>query len=47
MKKLYIYTNCIVDVRSIPYSKNASQFNSDQIKNFLNENNMYYIFMGK
>jgi len=36
----------IVDVRSTPYSKFASQFNKENIKHYLNENNIYYIFMG-
>jgi uncharacterized protein (DUF488 family) len=39
--------NCVVDVRSTPYSKYASQFNSEQLKKFLKENDMHYIFMGK
>lgn len=36
----------IVDVRSIPYSKFASQFNRETLKNYLKENNIYYIYMG-
>ena len=39
--------NCVVDVRSTPYSKYASQFNTNQLNNILKENNIYYIFMGK
>lgn len=39
--------NCLVDVRSTPYSRYASQFNSEQLKKFLKENDMHYIFMGK
>ena len=36
----------IVDVRSIPYSKFASQFNKETLKHYLKENNIYYIYMG-
>ena len=39
--------NCIVDVRSIPFSKICSQFNEENIKHFLKQNGIYYIFMGK
>jgi uncharacterized protein (DUF488 family) len=39
--------NCIVDVRSMPYSKYVPQFNKEEIKKFLNSNAIYYIFMGK
>lgn len=39
--------NCIVDVRSTPYSKYVSQFNKKEIKKFLNQNGIYYIFLGK
>ena len=39
--------NCIVDVRSIPYSKYASQFNKEEIKRFLKNRSIYYVFMGK
>ena len=38
--------NCIVDVRSTPYSKYASEFNTNQLKNVLNKNDIHYIFMG-
>lgn len=38
--------NCVVDVRSVPYSKYVPQFNSKQLRNFLKKNNIYYIFMG-
>ena len=38
--------NTIVDVRSIPYSKFASQYNREYLKAYLRENNIYYIFMG-
>jgi len=39
--------NCIVDVRSTPYSKYVPQFNREEIKKFLNEKSLYYILMGK
>ena len=44
LKKYYI--NCVIDVRSTPYSKYAPQFNLNEIKNELNKNEIYYIFMG-
>lgn len=43
----YYNINCIVDVRSIPYSKYVPQFNKEEIKKFLKLNSIYYIFMGK
>ncbi|MBL0722074.1 MAG: DUF488 domain-containing protein [Sulfurovum sp.] len=36
----------IVDVRSTPYSKFASQYNRETLKHYLKENKIYYIFMG-
>ncbi|MGL6298396.1 MAG: DUF488 family protein [Methanobacteriaceae archaeon] len=39
--------NCVVDVRSVPYSKYASQFNKEKIKKKLELNNIKYEFMGK
>lgn len=39
--------NCIVDVRSTPFSKYASQFNRETLQRYLNENNILYIWMGK
>lgn len=39
--------NCIVDVRSTPYSKFSPQFNINEFKKFLNINRKYYIFMGE
>jgi len=39
--------NCLVDVRSMPYSKYASQFNKDELRKFLINNSIRYIFMGK
>ncbi|WP_017209972.1 DUF488 family protein [Clostridium beijerinckii] len=38
--------NCIVDVRSTPFSKFSPQFNKDEIKKFLNMHGIYYIHMG-
>lgn len=38
--------NCVVDVRSTPYSKYATQFNINQLKEILKNNGLYYIFMG-
>ena len=39
--------NCLIDVRSRPYSKYAPQFNMDKIQDILNNNHIHYIFMGK
>lgn len=39
--------NCIVDVRSIPFSKFCPQFNRDELRKFLNKCGIYYIFMGE
>jgi len=36
----------VVDVRSIPYSQFADQFNKDNLKFILKTNNIYYIPMG-
>ena len=38
--------DCIVDVRSSPYSKYASQFNKESLEHNLKENKIQYIFMG-
>ena len=38
--------NVIVDVRSIPYSKFASQYNRESLKQYLKKNKISYIFMG-
>ncbi len=38
--------NTIVDIRSAPYSKFASQYNREDLKYYLNENEICYIFMG-
>ena len=38
--------NCIVDVRSTPYSQFAPQFNRENLQYFLKHNNMkYYIWV--
>lgn len=39
--------NCIVDVRSVPYSQFASQFNEDNIKHALKNEGIAYIRMSK
>lgn len=36
----------VVDVRSMPYSKYATQFNKEQISSYLIKNNIDYIFLG-
>ncbi len=36
----------IVDIRSTPYSKFASQYNRETLKHYLKEKQIYYIFMG-
>ena len=36
----------VVDVRSAPYSKFASQYNREALKYYLKENDIQYIFMG-
>lgn len=38
--------NCICDVRSIPYSRFAEQYNRENIKEILNKNNIQYLFWG-
>ncbi|URZ07527.1 DUF488 domain-containing protein [Clostridium felsineum] len=39
--------NCIIDVRSTPYSKYGPQYNRETLKKTLNGIGIYYIFMGK
>ncbi|MEA4826833.1 MAG: DUF488 domain-containing protein [Clostridium sp.] len=39
--------NSIVDIRSIPFSRYVPHFNKDNIKNFLNSNHIYYIYMAR
>ena len=36
----------VVDVRSVPYSQFADQFNKEQLQAGLGENNIYYLHMG-
>ena len=36
----------LIDVRSVPFSRYASQFNKDNIKRELEESGIVYIFMG-
>lgn len=36
----------LVDVRSVPYSKFASQFNRENLSRVLCENNIRYVYMG-
>lgn len=36
----------LVDVRSVPYSKFVSQFNRENLKKVLAENNIGYVYMG-
>lgn len=36
----------VVDVRSVPYSQFAVQYNKDNLKSFLKKNDIYYIPMG-
>lgn len=38
--------NCIIDVRSIPYSKHAPQFNKDTLKVYLKNKNIIYAHFG-
>ena len=37
----------VIDVRSIPYSEHASDYNKENIKNFLNDEKIGYAHMGK
>lgn len=47
LKLLRLYKiNCIVDVRSTPFSKFCPQFNRDEIKKYLNRYGVYYVEMG-
>lgn len=39
--------NCIADVRSTPYCRFAAHFNQDELKRFLHENGIRYVYMGK
>jgi uncharacterized protein (DUF488 family) len=44
LKKNHI--NVVIDVRSIPYSRFANQYNKDNLKSFLKSNDIFYIPMG-
>lgn len=39
--------DCVIDVRSTPYSKFTPQYNINEIKTILRNNKMFYIFMGE
>ena len=39
--------NCLIDVRSFPYSKYASQFNKESLQNFLKSHRIEYLHFGK
>ncbi|WP_323444281.1 DUF488 domain-containing protein [Desulfitobacterium hafniense] len=39
--------NCVIDVRSTPYSKYSPQFNTNELRKFLSINHKSYIFMGE
>lgn len=39
--------NCVIDVRSTPFSKFSPQYNTNEIKKILKDNQKYYIFMGE
>ncbi len=39
--------NCIVDVRSTPFSKYTPQFNKDKLRKSLNNNRISYVWMGE
>jgi len=39
--------NCVVDVRSVPFSRYANNYNKDVIKAFLNRNHLIYLYMGE
>ena len=44
---VHFQIDTIVDVRSVPYSRFASQFNKEQLSAFLNKKNINYIPMGE
>ncbi len=39
--------DAVVDVRSVPYSKYTPQYNTRELKHFLNNHGLYYIAMGQ
>ena len=42
----HYHINCVVDVRSTPYSKYSSQYNKEFLSEVLKSNNIAYIHMG-
>lgn len=38
--------NCVIDVRSVPFSQYAPQYNMFELKNTLSSNGIEYLFMG-
>ena len=38
--------NCIIDVRSMPYSKHAPQFNKNALNTYLKNRNIIYAHFG-
>lgn len=43
---MHFQIDTIVDVRSVPYSRYANQFNKEQLSAFLKKKNIFYIPMG-
>lgn len=39
--------NCIIDVRSVPFSRFANQYNKDNLKYSLRKAGIIYVYMGK
>lgn len=39
--------DCVVDVRSTPFSKYASQYNKEKIHEYLKRHGLRYLFMGE
>lgn len=47
LELLNIYSiNCIIDIRSVPYSKYVPQYNKDVIKKILQAKGIYCLYMG-
>ena len=38
--------NCVIDIRSIPFSKHVPQFNKESFKYYLSNNRIKYVFLG-
>ncbi|MPQ30547.1 DUF488 domain-containing protein [Clostridium estertheticum] len=48
LKRLNIHkVNCLIDVRSTPYSKYTPQYNAPNLKKYLNSMGIYYMHMGE